>query len=293
MYLDINKMKNEITIRDILNHYGVNLKSNGQNRLSGSCPIHNGNNKNAFHVDLNKNLFNCFTHCGGGSIFDFVMKKENLSFHEAAMKIRNIFYPQHYQKKQHIQLNYQLNEQYNHPYLKKRNINYTLARYFQMKYCTSGFMKHRILIPIFDFNKKYVVCCGRTVDDRITPKYLFPKNFSKAHYIFNIQNIIPSAPKPVFIVEGFFDCIHINKNGFDVIAIMGSSISNSQLKLLKDLDRHYILMLDGDDTGIKAMPIIGKKMKQFDLNFKSIYILNNKEPESLNYDELELFARNI
>ena len=40
---------------------------------------------------------------------------------------------------------------------------------------------------------------------------------------------------PVFIVEGFFDCIHVTVYGFDCVALMGNSISTYQLKLLKEM----------------------------------------------------------
>jgi len=61
--------------------------------MSLFLPIHHGDNPNAFHVDLKRNPFHCFTHCGGGSIFDFVMKIEQMDFCYAARKIWEIFYP--------------------------------------------------------------------------------------------------------------------------------------------------------------------------------------------------------
>ena len=78
MYLNINSIKREITMLMVLQHYGITLRRSGQHRLAGACPLHHGDNPNAFQLDTKKNLFRCFTHCGGGSIFDFVMKKESL-----------------------------------------------------------------------------------------------------------------------------------------------------------------------------------------------------------------------
>jgi DNA primase len=92
MYLDIQRMKTEITMEHILGYYGIRLRPVNSHRLCGCCPIHQGDNANAFHVDLKRNLFHCFTHCGGGSIFDFVMKMEQLEFYPAAKKIWDIFY---------------------------------------------------------------------------------------------------------------------------------------------------------------------------------------------------------
>lgn len=54
-------------------------------RLVGPCPIHRGNNPNAFCVNLKKNLWYCFTKCQcGGDLIDFVRKLENKNHFEAA-----------------------------------------------------------------------------------------------------------------------------------------------------------------------------------------------------------------
>lgn len=310
-YLDIDKIRREVTMLHLLDFYSIRLKQTAANHLSGCCPIHQGDNPNAFHVDLEKNLFNCFTHCGGGSIFDFVMKKEKLSFYDAASKIWNIFYSSSDRRKmkqdnakvkQELTLmNLRLKLQHDHCYLRKRNISPQLARYFQMGFCQYGIMKNRIAIPVFDIQNRIVAYCGRTVGQDIYPKYLFPKNFNKSCHLFNIQHITPHAPhaphapqpqKPVFIVEGFFDCIHIVKLGFDAVALMGSSISQQQLTLLKEINRFYILMLDGDEAGEKATIKISNKMAQFKLTFKTVYLIDVKEPELLDYDFLEITARN-
>jgi DNA primase len=311
IYLNIDKIRREVRMIHLLNFYSVQLKQINPNHLSGCCPIHQGDNPNAFHVDLEKNLFNCFTHCGGGSIFDFVMKKEKLSFYNAASKIWNIFYStserqkmkqDNAKMKQELTLmNLRLKLQHDHSYLRQRHISPQLARYFQMGFCQYGIMKNRIAIPVFDIQNRIVAYCGRAVEKDIYPKYLFPKNFNKSWHLFNIQRITPHTPqapqapqhqKPVFIVEGFFDCIHIVKLGFDAVALMGSSISQQQLTLLKEINRFYILMLDGDEAGEKATIKIANKMAQSELTFKTVYLTLVKEPELLDFDFLEITARN-
>jgi DNA primase len=316
-YLDIEKIRTEITMAHILDYYEIELTRISQNHLAGCCPIHRGDNSNAFHVDLEKNLFHCFTRCGGGSIFDFVMKKENISFYQAAKKVWETFYPQEQEQKQKDQrLHFQLTLQPDHPYLRRRNIDVNLARHFQMGFCQYGMMKNRIAIPIFDRQRKLVAYCGRAVEEHMRPKYLFPKNFTKSHYLFNIQNIDididididtdtdtdissksnvchhQTQTKPVFIVEGFFDCIHLVKLGFEALAVMGSSITHQQLALLKQINRFYILMLDGDEAGIRGMTRISQEMRRWNLLFKPVWLklLDVKEPEDLGCNDLEMIA---
>jgi hypothetical protein len=140
-------------------------------------------------------------------------------------------------------------------------------------------------------NKKQVGCCGRVVPPGILPKYLFSKDFKKSFHLYNIQNIVPHRRMPVFIVEGFFDCIHVIVNGFDCAALMGNSISTYQLKLLKEMERNYILMLDGDGAGRKATQRVVKQMEQNGLPFKVVRLSNDLEPEALGYDDLLGYSR--
>jgi len=287
MYLDIERMKKEIPMTHILALYGITLRQAGEDRLAGCCPIHHGDNQNAFQVNLLKNLFHCFTRCGGGSIFDFVMKKENLSFYQAGLKIWKTFYnTSHHETPQHQTSTIKL--QYHHPYLCQRGIDEKMARYFRIGYSHAGLMKNRIAIPIIDRNNKLIAYCGRAIGSHTSPKYLFPRNFNKSKHLFNIQNILPSSPKPVFIVEGFFDCLHLLKLGFDAVALMGNSISQYQLEILKQLDRAYILMLDGDEAGRKGMQKAKQLIKQENLVCKPVYLVDVIEPESLEYDFLKV-----
>ena len=320
MYLDIQRMKAEITMEHILGHYGIHLRAVNSHHLSGCCPIHHGDNANAFHVDLKRNLFHCFTHCGGGSIFDFVMKMEQLDFYTAARKIWDIFYSSsHFFHSSHSSDSSQrkinflywaktplardnllarpgvpiLRLQPDHPYLRKRNISPALASFFHMGYCQHGIMKDRIAIPIMDIEQHIVAYAGRAVRDDQSPRYLFPKNFKKSEHLFNIQHIRSTqrsdhkCNRPVFLVEGFFACIHMVKAGFDAVSIMGTTVSSHQLDLMRETRRSYILMMDGDEAGRKATPIIEKKFTLFQIPFRTINLMHFKQPDELNVDYLK------
>jgi DNA primase len=293
MYIDIGKIKREVTMVMLLQYYGINLREAGKNSLVGTCPIHHGDNPNAFRVDTERNLFNCFTHCGGGSIIDFVMKKEKLSCYHAALRIHKTFHSLETNpkaQKSQTPKNLKLKLRFDHPYLEKRNVTAHIARFFQLGFCSSGLMKDRIAIPITDTDKNILAYCGRTIHPNVSPRYLFPKGFRKSEYLFNIQNIIYGSPNPVFIVEGFFDCIHVHSLGFDSVALMGTTISKQQIDLLKHTGRRYILMLDGDRTGKQAMARIGSILKRENISFKSVYLCHKKEPEMLSKDDLEGIA---
>jgi len=54
------------------------------------------------------------------------------------------------------------------------------------------------------------------------------------------------------LVEGFFDTLKVVQAGFDAVALMGSTISQHQSKLLLERFSEVILLLDGDDAGRRA-----------------------------------------
>lgn len=307
-YLDIFQIKAQITMAHILSYYGIRLRQVNHGHLAGCCPIHKGDNPNAFHVDLKLNLFNCFSRCGGGSIFDFVMKMEQLDFYPAALKIWNTFCAS--EKRQHKPTHQKANTSQNHigvpvvpvpqlklqpdhPYLRKRHISPSTAAYFKMGYCGWGMMKGRIAIPIID-NNCIVAYCGRAVNEAMTPKYLFPKNFKKSNFLFNRQLIgaggYSDFGQPVFIVEGFFDCIRIVQAGLVAVALMGTSISRRQLSILKRTRRSFILMLDGDDAGRKATPLIENRLRQWRISVRTQMLSGGIQPEQLDSDFLRFVA---
>ena len=81
---DINKIKNNINIVDLVSSYQSVISKGGKSWIK--CPFHSDGRERTPSCILNEemNNYHCFG-CGeSGSIFDFVMKLDNLSFLEAA-----------------------------------------------------------------------------------------------------------------------------------------------------------------------------------------------------------------
>jgi len=92
-FVDFKEVKASVSILQVLEHYSLidTLKQTGD-RLSGPCPLHNGNNPTAFRVSISKNCFNCFGRCGrGGNVIDFVALKEGVDFRDAALLLQDWF----------------------------------------------------------------------------------------------------------------------------------------------------------------------------------------------------------
>jgi DNA primase len=61
--------------------------------ISGLCPIHRHHNQAHFHVNIIRNCWICYGDChAGGSIIDFVSRKEGIGVREAALLIQKWFH---------------------------------------------------------------------------------------------------------------------------------------------------------------------------------------------------------
>jgi DNA primase len=105
-----------------------------------------------------------------------------------------------------------------------------------------------------------VAYAGRALDGDI-PKYKLPAGFRKGCELFNIHRAAATSNKTVIVVEGYFDCVRVHQAGFPcVVALMGSSLSASQEKLLREHFACVVLMLDGDAAGRTASRQIRDKL---------------------------------
>ena len=92
-WIDFTVLKRQVSVRDVLARYGLleKLHERKPGQLVGPCPIHGGKNGTSFNVDTEKNVFHCFSQCGGGNVLDLVMKIENCSIREAGEKLSDWF----------------------------------------------------------------------------------------------------------------------------------------------------------------------------------------------------------
>lgn len=89
-YIDFAKLKEEITIDQVIQMLDLDLKQSGK-QLRGHCPIHDGSDPREFVVTPAKGLFYCFAGCGGGDMIKLVSKIEGCSQRDAAQVIAEHF----------------------------------------------------------------------------------------------------------------------------------------------------------------------------------------------------------
>ncbi|MFO8101595.1 MAG: DNA primase [Dehalococcoidia bacterium] len=115
----------------------------------------------------------------------------------------------------------------------------------------------RLMFPITDPKGRVIGFGARALDDS-TPKYLnsaespvFAKN-SVLYGIDRAKESIRQQGKAV-IVEGYMDVLTAHQHGFrNVIASMGTALTENQIAILKGLTRHICLSLDADAAGSAA-----------------------------------------
>lgn len=81
------KVSLELVLSDL---YGVTGLTRAGDTLIGPCPVHGGDSPRAFHADLSKNVWHCFSRCkAGGNQLDFVARREGISVREAALLLKH------------------------------------------------------------------------------------------------------------------------------------------------------------------------------------------------------------
>ncbi|HEY7163190.1 MAG TPA: DNA primase [Candidatus Binatia bacterium] len=77
-------IRNRASIVEVISDY-VTLKKAGRNHV-GLCPFHNEKTP-SFSVNEEKGIFHCFGCQAGGSVFDFLMRYDHLTFPEAVERV--------------------------------------------------------------------------------------------------------------------------------------------------------------------------------------------------------------
>jgi DNA primase len=116
----------------------------------------------------------------------------------------------------------------------------------------------RLMFPIHDARGHTTGFGARALDDSM-PKYTnSPQTlvFDKSGTLYGIDLATPTIRKQdqVIIVEGYMDTITAHQNGFNnVVASMGTAITERQVTTLKRLTKNVFLALDADTAGEEAM----------------------------------------
>ena len=118
--------------------------------------------------------------------------------------------------------------------------------------------RNRLMIPIRDVDGRIVGFGARTLEKDGIPKYLnSPQTdlFDKSHLLYGLDSAKRAIreERQAVIVEGYMDVMQAWQAGFrNVVAQMGTALTEEQLRMLKRYTKQFILALDADAAGAKA-----------------------------------------
>jgi DNA primase len=290
-WVDFKAVKATVTLEMALDHYAVNWLRRKGDELRGRCPIHQGDGEDAFHANLEKNAFHCFSCKARGNVLDFIAAMEKCSVRDAALKLAAWFTIGEAttekpakatvgESESNRPLTFQLKDvDTEHEYLKARGISRETAATFGVGYFAGrGSMSGRVVIPIHNEQGELVAYAGRALDGD-EPKYKLPAGFHKSQVLFNLHRV--TTPE-VIVVEGFFDCMKVWQSPHPfVVALMGSSFSEHQEKLVLKHFKKVTLMLDGDAAGREAAHEIAKRL------IRKIHVRIVDLPDGVQPDQLD------
>jgi DNA primase len=300
-WLDFKSIKRRVSLESVLRHYHVELRRSGKDQYRGCCPIHGGDGRDAFHVNLERNVFHCFACDVGGTVLDFVAAMEGCSLFEAARRLQAMTCPPTQaaapnekelvteRRKGASPLKFTLTGiDYSHPYLDERGITEKTAVEFGVGfYAGPGLMHRRLVIPIHNAAGELIAYCGRSVD-QTHPRYRIPPGFPKSEILFNLHRAAAHGDNSVVIVEGFFDCMKVHQAAIrSVVGLMGSVLYESQRHALYARFRRVVLLLDGDPTGRKASTVIAEKLRRPHCAVQVVLLPDGVQPDQLSAKDIE------
>lgn len=124
----------------------------------------------------------------------------------------------------------------------------------------------RLIFPILDIRDRVIAFGGRVLDNSL-PKYVnSPENivYIKGKNLYGLNVAKRESLSRVIIVEGYMDTVALQKNNVtNVVASLGTALTENQAKLLKKYTDTVIIGYDQDNAGkaatLRAIDILYKE----------------------------------
>jgi len=146
--------------------------------------------------------------------------------------------------------------------------------------------RNLLMFPILDTRGRTTGFGARVLDDSL-PKYInSPQTpiFDKSSSLYGINLATPAIRQQnmAVLVEGYMDVITAHQNGFhNVVASMGTSITEKQVSAIKKLTRNITLALDADAAGEEAILRCVGYENSLDSEIKVIIMPEGKDPDDM------------
>lgn len=239
-------------------------------RLIGPCPVHCGDNRRAFSIDRERDLWFCFTRCqSGGDVIDLAWHLSGRSWPRTAAWLERLATTQIHpvtddrrrQPASHTNrwfrpFTRRLPLDPSHPFFRHLQIREETLRLFEAgSWAGGGFLRGTVAVRLHDLHGDPLGYAGRRLDQAEVMrwgKWKWPPAFPKSQLLWNWHRVQPDLEDGLVVVEGPWSVMKLWQAGFpNVVALAGVHISPDQTQLLR-LARRVTLFLDGDAAGLQA-----------------------------------------
>ena len=147
-----------------------------------------------------------------------------------------------------------------------------------------GPLLNRLVIPFYANQSTLLYYQARALDPDVKPRYLNCKTNKKSAILYPYNTL----DNYVVVCEGPLDAISLQLQHVNATAIMGSSISEEQLRALKMFNHNIIAGFDNDEAGRKSLLTLDRLRKK--MNMPPIEFVM---PQSPCKDWNEMHCRNV
>lgn len=284
---EILDLVEDYLIDSSVNSYEMKRKVAGDNAMV-VCPFHNDNNPSAgikLHGDA-KGVFRCFT-CG--TAVPLIAYLEKVLGKEVAEKLisdnhilltQDLTVALNFTEKKLGNNSYMLYTDTYNDYLEGRGISKSTYERFKLGYDTYSKM---IVFPVFDTQDRHLFNQRRSVD---THYFLNKADSDKTKVLYGLNEVYKEMRKSrvdkLYIVESIIDALYLWENGKPTIALLGSSVSEHQIRMLNKLPvSKIILATDNDKAGNKVAYKLYQELDKSKIIYRAIM------PEGFDVNDME------
>lgn len=271
-------------------------------RLIGPCPVHGGDNRRAFSIDCERDLWFCFTRCqSGGDVIDLAWRLAGRSWTRTAAWLERlaalpVLDPTDNKSQpaerrvsrpfrpftRHLSLDPA------HAFFRRLHIREDTVRRFEAGAWTGpGFLQDTVAVRVYDLRGHPLGYAGRRLDQAAIDrwgKWKWPPGIPKSRLLWNWHRIVLDEDAELIVVEGAWSVMKLWQTGFpNVVALAGLHISSHQMRLLNSAMR-VTLFLDGDPAGRQATA--RSLASAFHPCIRAVYAPDGRDPADLSEDHL-------
>lgn len=147
--------------------------------------------------------------------------------------------------------------------------------------------RRRVIFPICDARGRVIAFGGRVLTEDSGPKYLnSPETelYVKGKVLYGFDLAVPQIRQQDFciVVEGYMDLVSPYQHGIrNVVASMGTSLTEHQVRLIRRHTRHVVIVYDGDYAG-QAATLRGLDLcLEAEMRVKVAVLPGGSDPDSL------------